>query len=373
MWPKNPDKRKDMFVYLIGKVNRKEELHVNSGHAYLRREFSIREPNNKIDEFWEDFKKKHEDQWGNEKASPQEKLEKWLDKHYSISFDEVQCVSRIVDKQTKEELLSEDIYHIFLKTGLDISISKFNAAIGFKSRKNRYNPIEQWFEKCGIWDGEDYLEKLADCFTLTTKDPEQIDFFKSMLKKHLVRSVANVIGKATNKYCLVITGKKSTSDGTAFVKWLNPFIADKIPYMFTSSYVDLRIYEHSKPMLAQNYIYLLDDVEKFNKKSWKAFFELVTKEKIEVKMRKDKVVMKRMCSFWATSRKSVQSSEDKAISSTLLCFEIDSIAEQSYSGIGKEQLYAQCIHLYKSGFRCSLTAKEKKLQEALNAKCFRQT
>lgn len=362
MWPKNPDKRKDMFVYLIGKVNRAEELHVNSGHAYLRREFSIREPNNKIDEFWEDFKKKHEDQWDSDGASVEEKVEKWLEKHYSISFDEVQCISRIVDRADKKEKDVDEIYHEARKKGFKISQSGFTVAVKYLSLQNRYNPIELRFKKFGKWDGEDYIDILSRCFTLATKDPEHIAFFKSMLKKNLVRSVACALAKTINRYCFVLTGGQKVGK-THFVRWLNPF--DKGKYL-TSALPDVRRDVDTQIRLVENYIYLLDDIDKFSNNTGDYFKSLVSQDKINVRRpyEKNTFTADRRCSFWATSnRRSILI--DETGNSRFLCFEIKRI-DFSYSHMPKAQIYAQCIHLLENGFDYELTKEEIAMQTSIN-------
>ena len=162
-----------------------------------------------------------------EEKKPIDKLETYLKLSYKFRYnivkEELECKANdkesfgILSDRNKAEIKTQ-----LAKKGYKSYKSLLDDLLLSTSFSPNFNPFTDYFEALPKWDGEtDYIAKL--CSYVRTTDDE---WFKTMLTKHIVRTIACCLGKLEfNKYCFTFQGRQD--DGkTFFVRFLMPKILD---------------------------------------------------------------------------------------------------------------------------------------------------
>ncbi|WP_052596232.1 VapE domain-containing protein [Aureispira sp. CCB-QB1] len=202
-------------------------------------------------------------------------------------------------------------------------------------------------------DTTDYIEKVA---ALVKTDAPK-DLFKSVFKKWLVASVANVFieGHCTNHHCLILCGEQGTNKTTFFTSL---FSAE---YTFTG-HLDLKN-KDSMILLSDTFIVVLDEQFSVLSKDseWEALKSAVTMPRIKARKHyaKNSTLAPRIANFCGTANR-IEILQDDTGNRRFLPFKlIAPIDINELQNIDMRKLWGQAYKLYKQGWRYLPDLKEK--------------
>jgi hypothetical protein len=220
-----------------------------------------------------------------------------------------------------------------------------------------FDPFKDYFDSLPAYDKKkDYITELASF--VKTKDN---DFFKSMFKKMLVRSIACSLDCIENRYIFVLIGEKQFTGKSTFIRFLNPF-GNKY---YTES--ALQNNKDTEFAFAENFIYNLEELASVSGGNVNRLKGIISKTMI--KERKPYAThaddVPRRCNFWGSTNDDNFLTD---ISNTRwLCFEIDEIDWNYKSKVDIDKVWAQAYYLYKEAeFDMQLTQEEQKKRDIIN-------
>jgi len=244
----------------------------------------------------------------------------------------------------------------------------------FKSSKiQRFDPFLTYFQSLSQWqEGDpDYIDILSDF----VKTDDQ-DWWRTMFKKHLVRTVEQAIGGTEfNKQCLTLVGRQN--DGkTRFLDFLVPSALSeysKKGFTFGS--------KEGLFSLAQNFLINLDELASFEKKELNNEFKAVLSESLiryTPKFANYETSVLRRASFFASTNQ-MEFLTDETGNVRWVPFVIKSI-EHDYGGskgysknVNIDDVWSQAYTLYKMDYKSQLSPEETEIQEVRNKKFIRIT
>jgi predicted P-loop ATPase len=212
-----------------------------------------------------------------------------------------------------------------------------------------YDPFEYYFNKLKGWDEKtDFIGQLA--LTVKTTNDE---IWKKYLPKWIVAMVAGVLDDdVINQEMLVFSGKQGIGKTT----WILKLVPDVLKNYKYSGIINLNN-KDSYPYLADCILINLDELESFSGKQIGYLKHTITKD--SVKYRPPYERLRNNFPRRATFAASINSNEflhDLSGSRRFLCFEALEIDYQHK--IDMEGVYAQALHLWKSGFKYWFSNKE---------------
>ena len=236
------------------------------------------------------------------------------------------------------------------------------------SKIERYDPFTEYFESLPAWSKEepDYIMDMAGYV-----ETDNQEWWKWMLKKHLVRMVGQATGHLSfNKHCLTLVGNQN--DGkTSFWDFITP------PAL---SQYKRKGFDFAKKdgliSLIQNFLINLDELASFEKKELNNNFKSVISES-SVRYRPlfanyETTIMRR-ASFVATTNK-MEFLTDETGNVRWIPFVVRSV-KHDFGGVNGynqkvdiNKVWAQAYSLLKSGFLLHLTPEEIEQQEGINKK-----
>lgn len=227
----------------------------------------------------------------------------------------------------------------------------------------KYDPFIAYLETLPEWDAKtDFIEQMADTVTTTNQS-----LWRSTFKKWVVALVGSLQDPATvNQTALVFCGKQ----GVGKTRWINKLIPVELHNYFFSGTINMSN-KDSITQLSECMIIDMDELENVGKKSIGDLKSLITREKIRIRRPYGKVAenMPRRASFIG-SINSKEFLKDETGSRRFLCFEILEINVSH--GLEVNNVYAQALALYKSGFKFWFDQDEIK-QIEMNNEQFQKT
>lgn len=270
------------------------------------------------------------------------------------------CDYRIkTDKNSKFENVNIDtVTRHALTCGQTTTVSNIRSLLQSDFVKE-IDPIKDYFNGLDKWDGKtDHIKIFSDHVQVAEEDRE---FFTSMFKKHLVRSVRQILGGEVNRYVFMLVGEKQDTGKSTFIRKLSPFAKGEY-------YTEIAIRDDKDGQIAfaENFIY---NIEEFNGASVKDANRLKAMiSQYIVKERKAYAhgvkVMERRCNFWASTNNAEFLTDTE--NTRWLCFEIGGI-NWEYDKLNIDSLWSQAVTLYKdSNYSVALTVEEKEKQSKMN-------
>ncbi len=226
-----------------------------------------------------------------------------------------------------------------------------------------YNPVEDYLDHVGKWDGHDYIGDFAR--RIHTCNPIFYDFFH----KWFVGMVA-VWKRASrmhaNDLMPVLIGTQGCGKST--------FCRMILPTQFHYAYAERMPFSIGAEMERSLGRYLLVNVDEFDQLSSRKQAMLKNYiQTIEGKVRKlysnNIVDIRRYANFIATTNQ-LDVLTDPTGSRRFICVEVEGLIDVD-TPVNHEQMYAQALEELRSGFTYWLTKEDEKVLEVQNAK-FRQ-
>ncbi|CAB4128383.1 Virulence-protein E, N-terminal [uncultured Caudovirales phage] len=220
-----------------------------------------------------------------------------------------------------------------------------------------YDPLKTYFLNLQKWDGKtDFIGLLAE--HINTDDQE---FFVSMFKKHLVRSVSQIMSLSVNRFVFVLVGEKQASGKSTFIRNLSPF---KNGMYYTESKV--RDDKDGQFAFAENFIYNIEELSDMKNTDVNRLKAMISQAII--KERKpyahDVEAVARRCSFFGSTNNAQFLTDTE--NTRWLCFNVKSI-NWNYTKIDISDVWSQAFALWQDKeFNDQLTEAENEHQAGQN-------
>jgi len=219
-----------------------------------------------------------------------------------------------------------------------------------------YDPLKSYFINLHDWDNSrDYISEFAN-YIQTDDQP----FYLSMFKKHLVRSVAQIMDYSVNRFVFVLVGEKQSTGKSTFIRSLSPFPAGEY---YTESKV--RDDKDGQFAFAENFIYNIEELSDMKNTDVNRLKAIISQAII--KERKPyahdvEPVVRRANFFGSTNNQNFLTDTENT---RWLCHNVKSI-DWNYSKIDISDLWSQAFALWKTGFNAQLTPDENEHQSQKN-------
>ena len=229
-----------------------------------------------------------------------------------------------------------------------------------------YDPIATWLESIPKWNGVDVIEKL--CNYIEIEDGENRDYFNSMFKKHLIRTMRSALEPDfVNRNVFVLYGRQEIGK-TKIWQWLTP---KELYYDEPINLAD----KDSFLALARNLIINLDDLDTLSKREVTQLKAYISKGAITKRLpyARSETRMDRLCSFVASTNLSDILTDDS--NTRWLIVKVKSFNWQAYiKEINAADIWAQAKALYlEKPENGDLTNDEKAERETRNNAQFLET
>lgn len=301
------------------------------------------------------------------KLSQPELVQNWLHNNYQFRYNIVankyEYRALGYSWMDMEDRIENKIWMDINKSGID------KKQIGKQSIMNviysydvsvDYDPFTEYFTNLSEWDSVDYIKQLTDCITL--KDESKREYFYSMFKKVLLRTIGCAVDFKVNRIALVLVSKKQEIGKSELIRFLNPF--------GNKYYSDESLHGQEKDVsiaLTANIIYNLEELEELTPKELAQTKKTLSKSAINVRPPYGHHVVERVrrCTFWASTNRSEFLVDDQ--NTRWIPFEIEHIDWQKYvKEICVHDIWTQANALYKAGQDGSLTKEEKRMRDENN-------
>lgn len=277
----------------------------------------------------------------------------FLEKLYDFRLNVVTGYIEFKPKGSTEYSILNDYELNSMQNLLDENDLNITSGRLFKLLKSTYipvfNPFESYFNNLEVWNGTtDVIGQLASTVRTTNEE-----LWKKYFPKWLVSMVASMLDdKTINHEMLVFSGKQGIGKTTWILKLVPPAL-DEYKY---SGIINLNN-KDTLAYLSDRMLINLDELEAFSGKQIDYLKQLVTKDSIKYRPPYARLSesFPRRASF-AASVNSNEFLHDLSGSRRFLSFETIEIDYKH--NIAMDDVYAQVLHLWKSGFKHWFDDKE---------------
>lgn len=294
--------------------------------------------------------------------------EDYLSAKYNFRFNSIKHTFEfsLLDQFDFKQINENSLFIELNKAGIKISLNNLKALLK-SDFCPQYNPLVYYFENLKEWnDNEpDYITKLAGYV-----QADDWKIFADAFKKWLVRCVkCALIDGYYNKQALILVDTAQNAGKTSFLRFLcPPALKDYIAENIQPDQKDSLI------ALATNFLINLDELKQLSKSDINLLKSWISQDKVNVRLpyeSRAQVVM-RVCSFVGSTNMN-EFLADETGSVRWLCFRVGKI-NHAYSNyitgeqeINIDDVWSQAYSLYKSGFKCELSADDIKQNEERNS------
>lgn len=356
----NEDKKKHSAVYLYARELNRAGQKWNAHHVInLCEQYLIKKE--KVEQIFKDVFEKESLYFDFDNKTKPVKTEiviadKWEFRRNTVTQSTDYRIRQ--DKNSKFEKVNFDtVTRYALHCGQTTSPDKIKSLLR-SDFVPEYDPIKTYFLNLPQWDHKtDFIQLLAS--HVKTEDDE---FFQSMFKKHLVRSIAQIFAEKINRYVLVLVGEKQASGKSTFIRNLSPF--EKGQY-YTEAKV--RDDKDGQFAFAENFIYNIEELSDMNNHDVNRLKAMISQAYI--KERKpyatDVESIPRRCSFFGSTNNAQFLTDTE--NTRWICNNVLSI-DWNYTKIDINDVWAQAFALWSGKeFNDQLTEAEN-LKQSLNNK-----
>ena len=303
------------------------------------------------------------------KTSSLQLAEEYLKSKYQFRFNILTCNTEFKTLKAKEwQDLDRFYFNSILREmklgGYSIKKEELEMLLSSDFIK-RSDPIKEYIQNIEKWDGIDWIAEI--CATVQVYNSEKwLPFFK----KWIVAVFANALDDehCKNHCCIVLTG----GQGAYKTTWLNNLCSHGLrKYIFTGR-LDLDVKNKDTMSIMAEHIFVNIDDQlwnlHFHKQREDDLKNLITLQTVKYRRPYDRSVKEypHLCSFMGSVNRR-EFLTDSTGSRRFLSFEVLNIEIDKAKRINMEKVYAQAIHLLKSGFQYWFTPDEVKDIEANNS------
>ena len=228
----------------------------------------------------------------------------------------------------------------------------------FRSNKvKRVDEFHEYFNGLKYDDKTDYIDQLSKYVTTSNQD-----FWRSMFKKHLVRTVGQALGdgRFVNRFVLVLRSSKEFLGKSTFIRNLEPFGGE---------YYIENINGDEALALSKNFIINIEELESMNNTGYNKLKSWISSSTQNVRrlysQQYDNKI--RRCSFFASTNEVnfLEGGENTRwiiIDVLDIDFNYNNIKTNT-AAIDINDVWAQAYHLWKTGYDYDLTPEEWRLSK----------
>lgn len=275
-----------------------------------------------------------------------EQIQAYLTRHYEFRFNLInqRLLVRIRGADEQFHYLEDYEFNTILKRVKiqNIKCSKDTLLMILKSDYvPQFDPFRDYLNNLPEWDGTDYVGQLAT--TVRTTQPLH---FAKCLKKWMVAMVASLIDvNAMNQTAIILSG----AQGIGKTTWFHTILPVEFQEYIHEGYV-LTKDKETNVKISECVLILMDELENLSDKSLDGVKQLMTQKGTSMRRAYTTISQyyRKRASFAGTvNRKHFL--RDLTGNRRFLCFEAISINLQH--NIPINQLFAQLLHLFRTGFQ----------------------
>lgn len=209
----------------------------------------------------------------------------------------------------------------------------------------RYDPIVDYFDSLPEWNKEDQFEILFSCMSIS---PEIIETCKDYFKKWYVGAIAQALNIGQNHLCLVLHGGQGIGKNT-LMRHLTP------PPL--KSYFEEKNIDPNNPddrvLTTKMLFIMMDELEGVTKKDMHSLKSIMTQQKFNIRLpyARRHEDYNRRASFCAGVNREEFLNDITGNRRFIVVPIDDNINLTKLEFIDVNQLYAQCYHLLKQGYK----------------------
>lgn len=289
-------------------------------------------------------------------------IQNYLLNHYEFKFNSLtqRLLVRIRGKDERFHYLENYEFNTILKSIKiqNISCSKDTLLMILKSDfVPQFDPYLNYLNNLPVWDGTDYVEQLANSVVVT-----QQEHFLKCLKKWLVALVGTLMDEnVKNQTALVFSG----AQGIGKTTWFHTILPQEFQEFIHEGFVQTKDKE-SSVKLSECVLILMDELENLTEKNIDGIKQLMTQKGTSMRRAYTTISQyyRSRASFAGTvNRKHFL--KDLTGNRRFLCFEALSFNLQH--NVPLDQLFAQLVYLFKSGFQYWFDQSEIEELDRMNA------
>lgn len=300
---------------------------------------------------------------------PFEKLHAFVNHHYDIKRNTLTKMLTIVDKFKGNEVNEHDVYITVSNSKIKVKKDDLNSLLS-SSYIKEHNPIAEYFTKLPSWkeSDPDYIGMYASYFKC--KDPSHQEFFVSMFRKHLVRSIYCSINGIENRFVFVLLGEQNDGKST----YIRKLCFDENYYtqkdITDGNARDIQI------AMFENFMWGIEEIDAYSPQQMNKLKSHISTgyDKTRDLYAKKAELRWRVVNYWASGNKD-EILTDETGNSRFLVFR-GKITSHDYNnhftGVIKvpiEMLWAQAFYLYQRGrdfYNPELSEEEIAMRDSIN-------
>lgn len=221
--------------------------------------------------------------------------------------------------------------------------------------RNKYHPVKEYLTSCK-YDGGSHIEDLAACFT------DEYQMFDTWLKKWLVGAVAKVIGNQQNRM-LVLDGGQGLGK-SSFVRWL----AGGLPAYHHEGQIDTYNRKDTEVQLMNTWIWEVSELGgTVARAEMNALKAILSQQWVKVRKAygRHETNKPAMSSFIGTINNEAGFLNDYTGSRRYMVTKLTAI-DWSYTRLRIDDVWAQAMFLYQSGYKFTLDDTERETANEIN-------
>jgi len=315
------------------------------------------------------FYEQHKDEFGEDNIKmPYLKAEHFLNKHFVIRRNSVLLSTSFLKKGSLEEtnLNENSIWNLMQKAGIKVSQAQVKSMINDPQYFKVFDPFKEYFEGLSSRKGgKGHIEKLSSFIKVT---PDVQEFWNSMFRKALIRTVAGAIGNYPNRECITLCSPQQRIGKTWFIRNLNPWGTEKY-------FSDEIIIQNKDQMfrICQNLIYLIDEIGQraVNEKMSDFLKMLISKQSVNERRlwENDTTNLPRKVTFWGSTNLPYLYPGENTRWISIPVMDIDHDYNNHITKVKEvdiDDVWAEAYHAYLDGENFELTGQERETQEFFN-------
>ena len=220
-----------------------------------------------------------------------------------------------------------------------------------------YDPIKNYFYNLEKWDGKtDFISNFGNHVQC-----ENQKFWLDMFKKHLVRSVRQIMKQQVNRFVCVLVGEKQSTGKSTFIRSLSPFPAGEY---YTESKV--RDDKDGQFAFAENFIYNIEELADMGNADVNRLKAMISQAIIKERKpyASEVVPVVRRCTFFGSTNNAQFLTDTE--NTRWLCHTIKSISWE-YTKLNINDVWSQAFALANDpNFNDQLTIEESNTQQSKN-------
>jgi hypothetical protein len=321
-----------------------------------------------IKEFTYKYYEENEEEFESEtkKFTAFEVTEKFINKNFVIRRNTVLFTTEILNRKdlTPTNYNIDSIWNTLQGKGIKVNRPQIVSLCNDPRVFQTYDPFEEYFTKLEF-KGTGHIDKLSS-FVIVEEGCQ--DFWKTMFRKALIRTVAGAIGEYPNREAIVLCSPKERIGKTQFVRFLCPWGPNK--YYSDEPIV---ISKDQSFRVAQNLIYLIDEIgaKSVNEKMADYIKMLISKQTVNERRvyEVDTTNMNRKVTFWGTTNNQYlyKGENSRYISIPVVAINHNySNFKTKTAEVEIDHVWAEAYKAYMDGEDFELTDEERDQQALLN-------